>query len=234
MDKKPPPRKWGTKGIVELKTLVSDESRTEDFLPLLHQLLIENVRWTRNANRTSYPAHNDIVTVWIEGGRDEAAWTIAPGVVPVTRTERIWIEAPSDALASMYVRRMKFEPAQPSHRFPDPHVPRNFVSLLSIDPAAFENESWAAIRQRPGGKLVSEGFLSYVFSRPKGSTGEYVTPALRFKSPVEVAVNHRLAPLHDLLKDVGPRHDCMRRIINLGNGDVEKGWKNYMSHFAFD
>ncbi len=20
----------------------------------------------------------------------------------------------------------------------------------------------------------------------------------------------------------------------LGNGDVEKGWKNYMSHFAFD
>ncbi len=233
-DQRPPARQWGTQGIVELKTLVSDEGRTEDFLPLLHQLLIDNLRWTRQPNRTSYPAHNDIVRIWAEDGQDEAAVAIAPQVVPVTRTEKIWLEAPSDALANMYVKRMKFEPALPGHRFPDPHVPGNFVSLLGIDPGKFETEAWNAIQQRPGGKLAKEGFLSFVLPKTFGSASEDRLPAVRFRSPAELAVNERLAPLRPMLENVGPKFHCMRAIVHLGNGDMVQGWKEYMSQFAND
>ncbi len=228
-------RNWLTKGIAEIKTLVTNEKSPEDFLVLIHQLLTQNAKWskepTSNFSLPSKPPYESLAILFVEEGDAGVARLMAPWLTPVTRLERLWIEAPSDALASMYVRRMKFDPASDGHRFPDPENKASHVSLLSISPERFNSESWDSVKQRRGGEIINDGYLSITYLK---GTEDYEGSQVVFLDPDEIAVRQYLSNFAPSLRAIFPSGgpSCIDSMLHMGNGDMEEGLRQYFSQFA--
>lgn len=220
-------RPWVTQGLVEVKTLVTSRTAPEDFLVLAHQTLSDSLRFTLNENPFAGAVDfNQMIQIWAHHGRREAERYVAPFVVPVTRTEHIWLESPDPARTLFYEKRIGFDKPQAGHSFFDPELPNNFLSLMGISPDGFDNRSWSAVRRRPGAELISEGHLSDVFVDGI---------AVRFRGIDEEAAAEYIAqfPIQEQLLG-GHSPTCVDQLLHLGNGDMEVGWARYLSQFAWD